>query len=72
MYINCPNGGIKNFDNSFFVQTKHEKATYPEKGKQNIVTLHTFIRNQIHHRKDNGIAKQEELKESIERMRSYF
>lgn len=72
MYINCPNGGIKNFDNSFFVQTKHEKATYPEKGKQNIVTLHTFIRNQIHHRKDNGIAKQEQLKESIERMRSYF
>ena len=72
MYINCPNGGIKSFDNSFFVQTKHEKATYPEKGRPNMVTLHTFIRNQIHHRKDNGIAKQEQLKESIERMRSYF
>lgn len=72
MYINCLNGGIKNFDNTFFVQNKHEKATYPEKGKQNMVTLHTFIRNQIHHRKDNGIAKQEQLKESIEKMRSYF
>ena len=62
--------GIKNFDNDFFIQTKGEKKQYPWKGKNNEVSIHTYIRNQIHHRKDNGEANYEDLKNSIEFMRN--
>lgn len=64
--------GIKNFDNDFFIQTKGEKKQYPWKGKNNEVSIHTYIRNQIHHRKDNGEANYEDLKNSIEFMRNYL
>ena len=63
---------IKRFDNEFFVQLKKEKAEYPEKGKENSVSLHTYIRNQIHHRKENGIPDKGLLRKSIEIMRSYL
>lgn len=63
---------IKRFDNEFFVQTKKEKAEYPEKGIENRVSLHTYIRNQIHHRKENGIPDKDLLRKSIEVMRSYL
>lgn len=63
---------IKRFDNEFFVQLKKEKAEYPEKGKENSVSLHTYIRNQIHHRKENGTPDKGVLRKSIEIMRSYL
>ncbi len=63
---------ISRFDNEFFIQGKREQATYPEKGKENRVSLHTYVRNQIHHRGENGIATKENLRKSIEIMRSYF
>ena len=63
---------IKRFDNEFFVQAKKEKAEYPEKGIENRVSLHTYIRNQIHHRKENGTPDKDLLRKSIEIMRSYL
>lgn len=44
---------IKRFDNEFFIQQKKEDKIYPWKKQPNQVSIHTFIRNQIHHRKDN-------------------
>lgn len=62
----------KQFDNDFFVTTKNEAKDSPWKGNQNEVSVHTFIRNQIHHRNDNGEANYDSLKDSIEKMRSFF
>lgn len=45
--------GIKRFDNEFFIQQKKENKIYPWEKQPNQVSIHTFIRNQIHHRKDN-------------------
>ena len=64
--------GIKKFDKEFFIKIKNEKALYRWKNEENQVSLHTFIRNQIHHRKENGIVSIENLKESIEKMRTYL
>lgn len=61
---------IKDFDNQFFVVTKNQQKLYPWMGNANEVSIHTFIRNQIHHRKDNGEAKYDDLKSSIDFMRS--
>lgn len=63
---------IKQFDNNFFITDKNEPKNYPWKEEQNSVSVHTFIRNQIHHRKENGVPSYEELKRSIITMRSYF
>ncbi len=63
---------IKDFDAKFFITDKNEQKTSPWKGKPNEVSIHTFIRNQIHHRKDNGIPDYNELKKSIEFMRNCF
>lgn len=64
--------GYKEFDNDFFVQIKGELKDCPWKGNPNEVTMHTFIRNQIHHQKDNGKTAYESLKSSIEKMRFYL
>lgn len=45
--------GIKRFDNEFFIQQKKEDKIYPWEKQPNQVSIHTFIRNQIHHRKNN-------------------
>lgn len=71
-YINGDNKTIKDFDNDFLVGTKGEPKSSPWKGNQNEVSVHTFIRNQIHHQKDNGKTPYQDLKSSIETMRSYF
>lgn len=63
---------IKKFDNKFFITDKGEQKNYPWKGNSNEVSVHTFIRNQVHHRKENGIPDYEELKKSIITMRSYL
>lgn len=61
---------IKEFDKKFFITDKKGQKQYPWKGHQNEVSIHSYIRNQIHHRKDNGIPNYEDLKSSIEYMRT--
>jgi hypothetical protein len=63
---------IKDFDVNFFINKKHESKQYPWKGIPNEVSVHTFIRNQIHHQKDNGKPTVADLKGSIEKMRIFL
>jgi AAA15 family ATPase/GTPase len=70
--IHGVNKKYKQFDNDFFVATKGEPKNSPWKGTPNEVSEHTFIRNQIHHQKENGKAEYSRLKSSIEKMRSFF
>ena len=62
---------IKDFDNNFFAAIKGETKSYPYKQQLNQVTLHTFVRNQIHHQADNGKASMSDLESSIRIMRTY-
>ena len=62
----------KPFDNDFFVTEKGEPKNSPWMGNQNEVSDHTFIRNQIHHQKENGKTEYSVLKASIEKMRGFF
>jgi len=71
-YINGDNKTIKDFDNDFFVSSKGEPQNSPYFNIPNQVSEHTFIRNQIHHQKDNGKTEYEDLKKSIIKMRSFF
>jgi AAA15 family ATPase/GTPase len=66
------NLGIKVFDNVFFVQKEGEPQDFPWKGHPNEISIHTFIRNQIHHSSDNGKPDIKQLKQSIEKMRSFI
>ena len=60
----CNNGygNIKQFDIDFFQVQKGESANSPWKGNQNEVSIHTFLRNQIHHQADNGKPDYEKLR----------
>ncbi|MBU4274986.1 AAA family ATPase [Patescibacteria group bacterium] len=71
-FINGDDKSIKDFDNDFFVTAKGEPKNSSWKGNQNEVSEHTFIRNQIHHQKENGKTEYSVLKASIEKMRSFF
>ncbi len=64
--------GIPAFDNNYFKISKSEQCKYPNYGKPNQVTLHTFIRNQIHHRGTCGKASVADIESSIEKMRSFL
>ncbi len=66
------NKDYKQFDNDFFVTAKGEPKNSPWKGNQNEVSIHTFIRNQIHHQKENRKTEYSVLKTSIEKMRGFF
>lgn len=66
------NKDYKSFDNDFFVTLKGEQKNSPWKGDANEVSIHTFIRNQIHHQKENGKTSYQALKSSIEKLRSFF
>lgn len=72
MQLKATNNKIKDFDISFFQTEKGEPKNSPWMKYQNEVSIHTFIRNQIHHRADNGKAEYENLKASIEKMRQYL
>jgi len=63
--------GLKDFDRSFFQTEKGEPNNSPWKGHDNEVTIHTFLRNQIHHRAKNGNADYENLLNSIIKMREF-
>lgn len=67
---NSTTNRLKDFDNEYFINIKGELKNYPWQGHQNEVSLHTFVRNQIHHRADNGEATYDNLKQSIEFMRN--
>ncbi len=71
-HLKADDKNITNFDKDYFQSEKGETAAFPWKGKPNEVTLHTFVRNQIHHQKDNGKAEQANLKASIEKMQEYL
>jgi AAA15 family ATPase/GTPase len=72
-YKYYPNeSSIKEFDKKFFINDKGESKSSPWKGNLNEVSIHTFIRNQIHHRKDNGVPDYNDLKKSITTMRTYL
>lgn len=71
-FINGDDKSIKDFDNDFFVTEKSEPKNSPWRGSQNEVSEHTFIRNQIHHQKENGKTEYSVLKASIEKMRGFF
>lgn len=71
-YMHGEKSGYKDFDDQFFVKTHGESTGYPWKQQQNQVSVHTFIRNQIHHPKENGIPDRENLRSSIERLRTFF
>lgn len=61
------------FDNEFFAKQKNEPIDSSFKTTQNKVTKHTFVRNKIHHSKENGGSPtMQELDESIKRLRSFF
>lgn len=64
--------GIKKFDGDFFITEKCEQKTSPWLGYPNEVSIHTFIRNQIHHQKSNGKPNAQSLMSSINRMREFF
>jgi len=63
---------IKQFDIDYFQGEKHEPADSPYRGNQNEVSIHTFIRNQIHHSKDNGEPEADKLTSSIKKMREFL
>lgn len=63
--------GINAFDEQFCVQKLKLKKTYPEKGKQDQVTLPTFVRNCIHYPTNKNKDFLSKLKESITLMREY-
>ena len=63
---------IKDFDSQFFIATMGEVKQYPWMQYTNEVSLHTYIRNQIHHRADNGQASYSDLESSIATMRNYL
>lgn len=71
MYVNKEKF-ILDFDKDFLVNVKGEIADSPYKNQPNRVTKHTFIRNQIHHRKDNGAVSYDELEKSIKILRTYL
>lgn len=66
------NIGYKEFDNKFFVQRHKEPPSYPWKELKNQVSLHTYLRNQIHHPQENGTLDKDELRISIERLRLFL
>lgn len=63
---------LKDFDINFFQSTKLEPANFPYNGTQNQVSIHTHLRTQIHQRGTSGRADITEIKESIEKMRSFL
>ena len=63
---------IKNFDKKYFHIEKKLKMDKPWKGNANSATLPTYIRNCIHHSDNGHKYKDEDLRKSIELLRSYL
>ncbi len=63
---------LKDFDSHFFQNGKQESANYPYNGTADQVSIHTYLRTQIHHRGTVGQADILQIKQSIEKMRTFF
>jgi len=63
---------LKDFDTHFFQTDKGEQAKHPYNGTSDQVSIHTHLRTQIHHRGTAGQANIEQIKQSIEKMRSFL
>ncbi len=63
---------LKDFDFHFFQKAKGEPATYPYDSSSNQVSIHTYLRTQIHHRGTAGHADITQIKQSIEKMREFL
>lgn len=70
--LHAPSMGIKDFDKKYFQVDKGEPADYAWMGNSNEVSLHTYVRNQIHHQGSCGKASNLDLKSSIEKMRQFL
>jgi len=64
--------GLQEFDDFFFYNFKKHTKDFPWKGNPNSVTIFTFLRNQIHHQKDNGKPKKGDLESCISDIRTYL
>ncbi len=71
-YQNGQGKKIKPYDVDYFQRVHNEPANSPWMGNPNEVSVHTFIRNQIHHARDNGRPGPTSLRSSIEKMREYL
>lgn len=71
-FVHGDDKDLRLFDKDFFIDEKGEAQDSPWKSEQNQVSIHTFIRNQIHHPKDNKKPEYNKMKESIETMRDYL
>lgn len=71
-YLHGEDKKLKPFDLDYFQGEKNESADYPWITTPNQVSIHTYIRNQIHHSRDNGKPDQEQLKQSIATLRNYL
>jgi hypothetical protein len=63
---------IKDFDINFFQRIKGETPNYPYNSIPNQVSIHSFLRTQIHHRGSVGSADIAQIESSITKMRGYF
>lgn len=63
---------ILNFDENFFQREKKLKADKPWRKTSNRATLPTYIRNCIHHPDSGNSYKEDELRKSVELLRSYL
>lgn len=63
---------IKPFDIEYFQKEKGEAKEHPWLTYPNEVSIHTFLRNQIHHRAENGPPEIKELEQSIKKMREFI
>lgn len=71
-YIYGEDKSYQKFDNEFFIEKMGESKDSPWKDHPNSVSIHTYIRNQIHHQRDNGKPNDAALRISIEKLRTYF
>jgi hypothetical protein len=70
--VHAEDVGIKRFDQNYFQAVKGEPNNCPWMANPNKVSIHTHVRNQIHHRADCGTASFEDLSYSIGKMREFI
>ncbi len=63
---------IKDFDSHFFQSEKTEPANFKYNEIPNQVSIHTYLRTQIHHRGTVGPVDVTQIKQSIEKMRIFL
>lgn len=63
---------LKDYDLHFFQREKSESPSFRYNGQENAVSIHTYLRTQIHHRSSAGKPDIGQIQSSIEKMRSYF